>query len=74
MPSHQELIELLQEAYRREFTRLFFESIVVMKHNSKVTTNLKLQRLAKEELGKQKQDMAGLELAIQLFDKQAKTK
>ena len=74
MPSHQELIELLQEAYRREFTRLFFESIVVMKHNSKVTTNLKLQRLAQEELGKQKQDMAGLELVIQLFDKQAKTK
>jgi DNA-binding PadR family transcriptional regulator len=74
MPSHQELIELLQEAYRREFTRLFFESIVVMKHDDKVTTNLKLRRLAQEELEKQKYDLAGLEMAIQLFGKQAQAK
>ena len=73
-PSHQELIELLQEAYRREFTRLFFESIVAMKHNGKVTTNLKLRQLAKEELEHQKYDLAGLERAIQLFGRQAKQK
>jgi DNA-binding PadR family transcriptional regulator len=74
MPSHQELIEPLQEAYRREFTRLFFESIVAMKHDGKVTTNLKLRRLAQEELEQQKYDLAGLEMSIQLFGKQAKTK
>lgn len=72
MPSHQELIELLQEAYRREFTRLFFESIVVMKHTGKATTNLRLRQLAKEELEQQKYDMAGLELAIHLFGRQSK--
>jgi hypothetical protein len=33
MPSNQELIEILRDAYRRECTRLFFESIVFMKHN-----------------------------------------
>jgi DNA-binding PadR family transcriptional regulator len=74
MPSHHELIELLQEAYKREFTRLFFETIVAMKHNDKVTTNLNLRRQAKEELEQQKYDLAGLEMAIQLFGKQAKTK
>jgi hypothetical protein len=33
MPNNQELIEILRDAYRRECTRLFFESIVFMKHN-----------------------------------------
>jgi DNA-binding PadR family transcriptional regulator len=72
MPSTQELVELLQDAYRREFTRLFFESIAFMKHNSKATTNLRLQRLAEEELKEQKLETAGLEIAIQLFGKQKK--
>jgi DNA-binding PadR family transcriptional regulator len=71
MPSDRELIEQLQDAYRREFTRLFFEVIVLMKHNSQAITNLRLRQLAKEELEQQKCDMAGLELAIQLFGRQA---
>jgi DNA-binding PadR family transcriptional regulator len=73
-PTGRELIEQLQDAYRREFTRLFFETVVFMKRNCKVTTNLKLQRLAEEELEQQKYDMAGLELAKQLFGRQAKQK
>lgn len=70
--NHQELIERLQDAYRREFNRLFFQTILIMKHDSKATTNLRLQRLAKEELEQEKHDLAGLEGAIQLFGRQVK--
>jgi DNA-binding PadR family transcriptional regulator len=73
-PSHQDMIEQLQDAYRRKFNRLFFESILIMKHNSKATTNLRLQRLAQEELEEEKHEASILELAIQLFGRQAKTK
>ena len=74
LPSDRELIEQLQDAYRREFTRLFFETVVFMKHTGEATTNLKLRRLAEEELTQQKYDMEGLELAMQLFGRQAKQK
>jgi DNA-binding PadR family transcriptional regulator len=74
MPSKEDLIELLQDAYRREFTRLFFELIVFMKHNDKATANLRLRRLAEEELEEKRHETAGLELAIQLFTKQTKQK
>jgi hypothetical protein len=74
IPNKQELIELLQDAYRREYTRLFFESIVFMKHNGKATTNLSLRRLAEEELKEQIHEKAGLELAIKLFGRKTKQK
>ncbi|MCW4009948.1 MAG: hypothetical protein NWF05_04940 [Candidatus Bathyarchaeota archaeon] len=72
--THQEMIERLQDAYRREFNRLFFETIPFMKHNAKATVNFRLQRLAQEELEEEKHEASILELAIQLFGKQAKTK
>jgi hypothetical protein len=43
-----------------------------MQRKGKATTNLKLQRLAEAELEQQKNDLAGLELAKQLFGRQAK--
>ena len=72
IPTDRELIEQLQDAYRREFTRLFFETVVFMKRNGEATTNLKLQRLAEEELEEQQLETAGLKTAIQLFGKQKK--
>jgi DNA-binding PadR family transcriptional regulator len=73
-PSHQEMIEQLQYAYRREFNRLFFQTILIISHNSKATTNHRLQRLAQEEFEEEKHEASILERAIQLFGKQAKTK
>ena len=46
--------------------------VVSMTHKEQSTTNLKPQQLAKEELGQEKYDMVGLEMAIQLFGGQAK--
>ena len=57
-----------QDAFRREFTRLFFELIVFMKHDDKATTNLRLRRLAEEELEEKRHEAAGVELAIRLFN------
>jgi DNA-binding PadR family transcriptional regulator len=74
MPSNRELFEQLQDAYRREFTRVFFETVVFMKHDGKATTNLKLRRLVEEEVEEQRRETAGLELAIQLFGRWAKQK
>jgi|WetSurMetagenome_2_1015567.scaffolds.fasta_scaffold136804_1 hypothetical protein len=74
MLSDHELIEQLQDAYRREFTQLFFETIVFMKPDCKAMTNLKLRRLVEEELEKQRHEMGGLELALQLFGGQVKQK
>lgn len=71
-PNDRELIEQLQDAYRREFTRYFCEAVVLMKHDTQSTTNPSLRQLAKEELEQEKYDMAGLELAMQLFDRQVK--
>ncbi len=71
-PRTHELLEQLQEAYRREFTRIFLETIVLMKHNGKATTNPKLKRLVEEEVEEQRHETAGLEQAMQLFSKQAK--
>jgi DNA-binding PadR family transcriptional regulator len=74
MPTHPEMIERLQDAYRREFNRLFLETLPFMRHNGKATTNLRLQRLAQEELEEEKHEASILELSIQLFGKQVKTK
>jgi DNA-binding PadR family transcriptional regulator len=74
IPSQQELIEQLQDAYRHEFTQLFFEAVVSMKDSGKATANLKLQQLAKEELEEKKLETTGIELAIQLFGRQKKQK
>ena len=43
-----------------------------MEHNGQATSNLRLRQLVKEELEQEKYDMAGLELALQLFGRQAK--
>ena len=67
LPSSEELKSREQDAFREEFTRLFFELIVFMKHDRKPTANLKLRRLAKEELEEKRQETRGLELAINLF-------
>jgi DNA-binding PadR family transcriptional regulator len=71
-PRTRELLEQLQNAYRREFTRIFFETVALMKHNGKATINPKLRRLAEEEVEEQRHETAELELAMRLFSKQAK--
>ena len=67
LPSNEELMGLEQDAFRDEFTRLFFEIIVFMKHDGKATANLKLRRLAEEELEEKRQEASEVELAIRLF-------
>jgi DNA-binding PadR family transcriptional regulator len=69
-PSKEELNELMQDAFRREFTRLFLEFIVVWRHNSKSTVNPRLRRLAEEALEEKRHETVGLERAIRLFGKQ----
>lgn len=73
-PSKEELNELMQDAFRREFTRLFFEFIVVGRRNSKSTVNPRLRRLAEEELEEKRHETVGLERAIQLFGRKTKPK
>lgn len=70
-PSKEELNELNQSAFRREFTRLFLEFIVVWRSKGKSTINPKLQRLAEEALEEKKHETIGLERAIRLFGRQA---
>jgi DNA-binding PadR family transcriptional regulator len=72
MPSKKELLELLQDAYRREFTRFFFELIVFIRHNDKAITNFRLRRLVEEALEEKRHETVGLELAEKLFSKKAK--
>jgi len=67
LPSSEELMSREQDAFREEFTRLFFELIVFMKHDDKPTANLKLRRLAEEELEEKRQETGRVELAIHLF-------
>ena len=67
LPSVEELVGLEQDAFRDEFTRLFFELIVFMKHDGKATANLKLRRLAEEELEERRHKTSEVELAIRLF-------
>ena len=66
------LLKRLQVAYRREFTRLFFETFVFTKLHGKATVNVKLQRLAQEAIEEERHGLAGLELAVQFFGGQAK--
>ena len=72
IPTEGKLIEQLQDAYRREFTQLFFETVAFMKHNGKATANLKLQQLAEEALEEKRRETTGLEIAIQLFGRKIK--
>jgi len=72
LPSSEQLISREQDTFREEFTRLFFELIVLMKHKSKAVANLKLRRLAEEELEEKRQEMRGLELSVQLFSGKTK--
>ncbi|MGO8806529.1 MAG: hypothetical protein ACLQO7_07995 [Candidatus Bathyarchaeia archaeon] len=67
LPSSEELMSREQDAFREEFTRLFFELIVFMKHDDKPTANLKLRNLAEEELEQKRQETGRVELAIHLF-------
>jgi hypothetical protein len=71
-PNRQELIGQLQDAYRREFTRVLFKTVAFMKHDDQPTANLSLWQLAIEELEQEKYGIAGLEPVIQLFGRQAK--
>jgi len=54
----------MQDAFRREFTRLFLEFIVVWRSKSKSTVNPKLRRLAEEALEEKRHETVGLERAI----------
>ncbi len=67
LPSAEELMGLEQDAFRDEFTRIFFEIIVFMKHDGKATANLRLRRLAEEELEERRHEASEVELAIRLF-------
>ena len=69
-PSKEELNELNQSAFRREFTRLFLEFIVVWRSKGKATVNPRLRRLAEEALEEKRHETVGLERAIQLFGRQ----
>jgi DNA-binding PadR family transcriptional regulator len=70
-PSKEELNELMQNAFRREFTRLFLEFIVVWRHKSKSIFNPRLRRLAEEALEEKKHETVRLELAVQRFGRPA---
>lgn len=65
--SHEKLFEHLQAAYRKEFTRRFFESIPFLEHNDKSTTNRRLQRLAEDLIEERKQEISALKQTSQLF-------
>jgi DNA-binding PadR family transcriptional regulator len=69
-----QIIEHLQDAYRREFTRQFFEVVVIMKHRGEATANAKLRQQAQKELEEEKHALAGLEYALRFFDRQEKQK
>jgi hypothetical protein len=62
----------MQDAFRGEFTRFFFELIVFIRHNNKATANLRLHRLLEEALEEKRHETVGLELAENLFSKKAK--
>jgi hypothetical protein len=66
-PSKEELNELNQSAFRREFTRLFLEFIVVWRSKSKSTVNHRVRRLAEEAFEEKRHETVGLERAIRLF-------
>jgi DNA-binding PadR family transcriptional regulator len=70
-PSKEEFDELMQNAFRKEFTRLFLEFIVIWSHNSKLTINPRLRRLAEEALEEKRHETVRLELAVRRFGRQA---
>jgi hypothetical protein len=65
--SDETLFEHLQNAYRREFTRVFFESIPFLEHNDKSTTNQRLQHLVEDMIEGRKQEISALKQTSQLF-------
>ena len=64
-----ELIRREEEAFRDEFTDLFFQLIVFMKPVGK-TSNHRLRELAEERLEEKRHETIELEHAIKLFSKQ----
>ena len=64
-----ELIRREEEAFRDEFTDLFFQLIVFMKPVGK-TSNHRLRELAEERLEEKRHETVELEHAIKLFSKQ----
>jgi DNA-binding PadR family transcriptional regulator len=64
----KELIPMVEEAWRDEFTNLFFQLIVYMKHKGK-TSNYRLCRLAEEQLTEKRKETFELEQAVTLFSK-----
>ena len=65
----EELIYRVEEAFRDEFSDLFFQLIVFMKPKGK-TNNYKLRQLAGERLEDRRHETVELEHAIELFGKQ----
>jgi len=66
---NKESISLKEWAWRDEFTKLFFQLIVHMKHKGK-TNNRRLRRLAEEQLTEKRKEIAELEQVATLFSKQ----
>jgi DNA-binding PadR family transcriptional regulator len=68
MPTKEEILERMQNAWRDEFTTRFFEVLRVWKHGDRMS-NRRLRRLAEEQLEERKRDLDELEYAIRLFTK-----
>ena len=64
----EELLQLEDEAFRDQFTGLFFQSLFLMKPKGK-TNNNKLRQLAKEHLENKRDETRHIEHAIKLFSK-----
>ena len=65
----KDLIRRVEEAFRGEFTDLFFQIVVVTKSKGK-TNNYRMRQLAEERLEERRHETAELEHAIRLFSKQ----
>jgi hypothetical protein len=61
------LFDRLQDAYKNEFTKVFFEMLPSLEHNEKSTTNRRLQRLVEDLIVEKKQEISALEETSQLF-------
>jgi len=68
LPTEEELLEIMQNVWRDEFTTHFFEVMRVWKHEGKMN-NRRLLRLAAEQLEDRKRDLEELEYAVRLFSK-----
>ncbi len=68
MPTKEEILERMQDAWRDDFTTRFFEVMRVLRHGGKMN-NRRLLRLAEEQLEDRKRDLKELEYAVTLFSK-----